>query len=274
MGIDLHDYQTTSQIACDAVGHRRSQRQAGHGPFQSGRCRYRRRLSLSRTPTARSRESARWFPKSARPTVHRARRSVAGQHVATVEHLMAALFGLGIDNVVDRDRRPRGADPRRQRRCRSSRRIDQAGIETLPVKRRYIRVLKPVRIENGASWAEFQALSRHALRGRDRFREPGDRPPGLRLDIDADIFRHDVARARTFGFMKDVERLWAAGYALGSSLENSRGDRRRQPHHQHGRAALSRRVRAPQDARRDGRPGAGRRPFHRLLPLAIAAATG
>jgi UDP-3-O-[3-hydroxymyristoyl] N-acetylglucosamine deacetylase len=39
--------------------------------------------------------------------------------------------------------------------------------------------------------------------------------------MDADTFRRDIARARTFGFMKDVERLWAAGYALGSSLENS-----------------------------------------------------
>ena len=40
-------------------------------------------------------------------------------------------------------------------------------------------------------------------------------------DINADIFRREIARARTFGFMRDVERLWAAGYALGSSLENS-----------------------------------------------------
>ena len=39
--------------------------------------------------------------------------------------------------------------------------------------------------------------------------------------MNADIFRRDIARARTFGFMKDVERLWAAGYALGSSLDNS-----------------------------------------------------
>src|SRR5690606_31011210 len=40
-------------------------------------------------------------------------------------------------------------------------------------------------------------------------------------DIDADVFRREIARARTFGFLRDVERLWAAGYALGSSLENS-----------------------------------------------------
>ena len=68
---------------------------------------------------------------------------------------MAALFGLGIDNVVDRDRRVGSADPRRQRGAFVDA-FDQAGIEQLAAKRRYIRVLKPVRIENGASWAEFR----------------------------------------------------------------------------------------------------------------------
>ena len=100
--------------------------------------------------------------------------------------------------------------------------IDQAGIEELDVNRRYIRVLKPVRIESGSSWAEFRPYDGHALRGRDRLRQPGHRPSALRR-------RHrrrtrsarEIARARTFGFMRDVERLWGAGYALGSSLENS-----------------------------------------------------
>ena len=81
------------------------------------------------------------------------------------------------------------------------------------------------------------------------------------------MFRRDLARARTFGFMKDVERLWAAGYALGSSLENSVviGDDSRIINMEGLR--YPERVRAPQDARRDGRPGAGRSALHRLLPL-------
>ena len=53
----------------------------------------------------------------------------------------------------------------------------------------------------------------------------GDSPAigrqALTVDLDADTFRREVSRARTFGFMKDVERLWAGGFALGSSLENS-----------------------------------------------------
>ena len=119
-----------------------------------------------------------------------------------------------------RGRRQRDADPRRQRR-RFVEAIDQAGIETLDVKRRYIRVVKPVRIESGASWAEFRPMTAPASRSRSTSRA---RPSAARpspADISPGIFRREIARARTFGFMKDVERLWAAGYALGSSLENS-----------------------------------------------------
>ena len=81
------------------------------------------------------------------------------------------------------------------------------------------------------------------------------------------IFRRDIARARTFGFMKDVERLWAAGYALGSSLENSVviGDDSRVINME-GLRYKNEFVRH-KTARRDGRPGACRRALHRLLPL-------
>jgi UDP-3-O-[3-hydroxymyristoyl] N-acetylglucosamine deacetylase len=99
--------------------------------------------------------------------------------------------------------------------------IDQGGIETLAVKRRYIRVLKPVRIENGASWAEFRPYGGTRFEIEIDFDSPAVGRQSYAADIDADLFRRDIARARTFGFMKDVERLWAAGYALGSSLENS-----------------------------------------------------
>ena len=144
----------------------------------------------------------------------------AGEHIATVEHLMAALFGLGIDNVVieiDGHEVPI-LDGSAMAFVEA---IDQAGIETLPVKRRYIRVVKPVRIENGASWAEFRPYSGTRFEVEIDFESPAIGRQLFASDINADIFRRDIARARTFGFMKDVERLWAAGYALGSSLENS-----------------------------------------------------
>ncbi|RWO24600.1 MAG: UDP-3-O-acyl-N-acetylglucosamine deacetylase [Mesorhizobium sp.] len=144
----------------------------------------------------------------------------AGEHIATVEHLMATVFGLGIDNVVIE------IDGREVPILDGSaiafvEAIDQAGIDTLPVKRRYIRVVKPVRIENGASWAEFRPYDGTRFEIEIDFESPAIGRQLFASDMNPDIFRRDIARARTFGFMKDVERLWAAGYALGSSLENS-----------------------------------------------------
>lgn len=144
----------------------------------------------------------------------------AGQHVGTVEHLMAALFGLGIDNVaIEID----GAEvPILDGSAESFvDAIDQVGIAALPVKRRYIRVLKPVRIENGASWAEFRPYSGTRFEIEIEFDDAAVGRQKYASDIDSDLFRAEIARARTFGFIRDVERLWAAGYALGSSLENS-----------------------------------------------------
>ncbi len=144
----------------------------------------------------------------------------AGSHVATVEHVMAALFGLGIDNViveVDGDEMPILDGSAAQ----FVEAIDQAGIETLDVKRRYIRVVKPVRIDSGASWAEFQPYDGTRFEVEIDFESPAIGRQSFASDIDPATFRRDIARARTFGFMKDVERLWAAGHALGASLENS-----------------------------------------------------
>ncbi|MCA0275321.1 MAG: UDP-3-O-acyl-N-acetylglucosamine deacetylase [Proteobacteria bacterium] len=144
----------------------------------------------------------------------------AGVHVATIEHLMAALFGLGIDNLVIE---VEGAEiPILDgSAAQFVEAIDQAGIETLDVKRRYIRVLKPVRIESGASWAEFRPYGGTRFEVEIDFESPAIGRQSFASDINDDIFRKEISRARTFGFMKDVERLWAAGYALGSSLENS-----------------------------------------------------
>lgn len=144
----------------------------------------------------------------------------AGDHVATVEHLMGALFGLGIDNLVIE---MHGGEVPIMDGSASQfvDAVDQVGIETLGVKRRYIRVVKPVRIENGASWAEFRPYGGTRFEVEIDFESPVIGRQSFASDINDDIFRNEIARARTFGFMKDVERLWAAGYALGSSLENS-----------------------------------------------------
>lgn len=143
-----------------------------------------------------------------------------GRHVGTVEHVMGALFGLGIDNLIieiDGNEVPILDGSAIQ----FVEAIEQAGIEILGAKRRYIRVLKPVRIESGASWAEFRPYGGTRFEVEIDFESQAIGRQSFSADITADLFRNEIARARTFGFMKDVEPLWAAGYALGSSLENS-----------------------------------------------------
>ena len=145
---------------------------------------------------------------------------LAGVHVATVEHLLAALAGLGIDNLlieIDGNEVPvldGSSAPFVEV-------FEQAGLQQQAVKRRYIRILKPVRIENGASWAEFRPYSGTRFEVEIDFESPAIGRQSFATDITPELFRTELSRARTFGFMKDVERLWAAGYALGSSLENS-----------------------------------------------------
>ena len=144
----------------------------------------------------------------------------ADVHVATVEHLMATLFALGIDNaVVEIDSREVPILDGSAAEFVDA--FDQAGIEPLAAKRRYVRVLKPVRIENGASWAEFHPYDGTRFEVEIDFDSSAIGRQFYAGDMQPDLFRREISRARTFGFMKDVERLWAAGYALGSSLENS-----------------------------------------------------
>lgn len=140
--------------------------------------------------------------------------------VATVEHVMAAVYALGIDNVViEVD----GAEMPIMDGSSSSfiEAIEQVGILNLGVKRRYIRVVKPVRIEAGASWAEFRPYDGTRFEVEIDFESPLIGRQSWQGDLTASTFKRELSRARTFGFMRDVERLWAAGYALGSSLENS-----------------------------------------------------
>ncbi|WP_110033369.1 UDP-3-O-acyl-N-acetylglucosamine deacetylase [Hoeflea marina] len=140
--------------------------------------------------------------------------------IATVEHLMAALYAMGIDNVaIDIDA---GEVPIMDGSAAVFiEAFDSAGLTAHAVKRRYIRVTKPVRIEMGGSWAEFTPHNGTRFEIDIDFDTPLIGRQSWKGEVTADTFRRELARARTFGFMRDVERLWASGHALGSSLENS-----------------------------------------------------
>ncbi|WP_181702517.1 UDP-3-O-acyl-N-acetylglucosamine deacetylase [Chthonobacter albigriseus] len=144
----------------------------------------------------------------------------AGASIATIEHLMAALRALSVDNVlVEID----GPEMPIVDGCSADfvAAIDDAGVVSLDASRKAVRVLRTVRVENGDAFAELLPYE------GARYDVTIDFPTGLIgrqsyvLDLDADTFRDEIARARTFGFMKDVEKLWKMGFAMGSSLENS-----------------------------------------------------
>jgi UDP-3-O-[3-hydroxymyristoyl] N-acetylglucosamine deacetylase len=141
--------------------------------------------------------------------------------IATIEHLMAALRGLGVDNVtveVDGPEMPI-MDGSAQAFVEA---IDQTGLETLRSRRRPIKILKPVRVEMGRAFAEFLPYDRgFKLDIEIDFETPLIGRQRKTLDLTPESFRRDLSRARTFGFVKDVEQLWEKGLALGSSLDNS-----------------------------------------------------
>jgi UDP-3-O-[3-hydroxymyristoyl] N-acetylglucosamine deacetylase len=144
-----------------------------------------------------------------------------GPLVSTSEHVLAALSGLGVDNAVIEIDGPE-APIMDGSAAPFVAAIDQVGLARLNAPRRYVKVLKPVRVAIGDAFGEILPNPRgfrveaevsfnHDLIGRQF----------LALDVKPDTFRREVARARTFGFMRDVTALWSSGYALGASLENT-----------------------------------------------------
>ncbi|HEX5507357.1 MAG TPA: UDP-3-O-acyl-N-acetylglucosamine deacetylase [Pseudolabrys sp.] len=144
-----------------------------------------------------------------------------GPLCSTAEHLLATLRGLSVDNVVIEIDGPEvpimdgSAAPFVDA-------IDQAGLTTRATPRRYIEVLKPIRVAKDSSLGELLPY-RHGFRVEAEidFDHPLIGHQELALDIDGASFRRELARARTFGFMRDVAKLWSAGYALGASFENT-----------------------------------------------------
>lgn len=145
----------------------------------------------------------------------------SGPVVSTIEHVLAALYGLGVDNAVIEIDGPE-VPIMDGSAAAFVEAVDTAGIVSLPAPRRYLQVLKPVGVVSGNSYGELRPSSGglrieieidfdHPLVGRQQ----------LAADVDAVSFRRQLSRARTFGFIENVERLWSAGYALGACLDNT-----------------------------------------------------
>lgn len=145
-----------------------------------------------------------------------------GTTVGTVEHIMSALAGLGIDNLhVD------VAGPEIPIMDGSAGPfvflLQSAGIvEQVPPKR-FLRVRAPVELEDGDKWARFEPFNGYRLDFTIDFPHPvfGTENRHVVIDFADHSYIKEVARARTFGFMQDVEAMRSAGLALGGSLQNA-----------------------------------------------------
>ena len=145
----------------------------------------------------------------------------SGPLVSTAEHVLAALRGLGVDNAIVELDGPE-APIMDGSAAAFVAAIDQVGLRELDAPRRYIKFLKPVRIAKGDSLGELRPYAHgFRLEADIEFDHPLIGRQSFDLDIDPNSFRRELSRARTFGFMSDVSKLWSAGYALGASFENT-----------------------------------------------------
>lgn len=143
-----------------------------------------------------------------------------GVTVSTVEHLLAAVRGLSIDNLyIEIDSKEVPIMDGSSAVFVDA--IDRVGIRELSEPRKFVKVLKPVRVEDGDCWGELIPHTGFSMDVEIDFPTPLIGRQRLNLEMSPGVFRNELSRARTFGFMSDVEKLWKAGLALGADLTNT-----------------------------------------------------
>ncbi len=145
-----------------------------------------------------------------------------GARVATVEHIMSALAGLGVDNVyieVDASEIPimdGSSGPFVYL-------LQEAGIVEQAAAKKFIRVKKTVEVIDGDKWVRFEPYHGFKVDFTINFNHPVFENSGSQVKIDfaEDSYINEISRARTFGFMHEVEYLRSNGLARGGSLDNA-----------------------------------------------------
>lgn len=144
----------------------------------------------------------------------------SGVTVGTVEHLLAALRGLGVDNCyIEIDNREVPIMDGSSAAFVDA--IEEVGTRELSEPRKFIKVLRTVRVQDGDCYGELSPGAGFNLDVEIDFPTNLIGRQRLALELTPTSFRTELSRARTFGFMRDVEKLWKAGLALGASLDNT-----------------------------------------------------
>lgn len=147
---------------------------------------------------------------------------VGGARVSTVEHLLSAFAGLGIDNALVEVSAPEvpimdgSAGP-------FVFLLQSAGIEEQRVPKRFIRIRKSVQVDDGDKWARFDPFDGFKVNFEIEFNHPifKRRAQRATMDFSTTSFLKEISRARTFGFMRDLESMRARNLALGGTLDNA-----------------------------------------------------
>lgn len=145
-----------------------------------------------------------------------------GVRIATIEHLMSALAGLGIDNaIIEMD----GAEVPIMDGSAGTFifLLQSAGIVEQSAAKKFIRIKKTVEVRQGDKWVRFEPYNGYKLTFTINFAHPvfANTKQHVTVDLDEHSYIRDISRARTFGFMQDVENMRAQGLALGGSLDNA-----------------------------------------------------
>lgn len=152
--------------------------------------------------------------------------SSGGAKVHTIEHLMSACAGLGIDNLMV-DITAEEVPILDGSAASFVYLLQSAGIELQKVPKRFIRVLKPVEVREGEGrqlkWARLEPYHGYRLSFEIEFDHPAVNATGQRVEFDLGQgqYAREIARARTFGFTRDVETMRSHGLALGGGLDNA-----------------------------------------------------
>lgn len=145
-----------------------------------------------------------------------------GARVSTIEHLMSAFAGLGLDNayielsaeevpIMDGSAGPFVFL------------LQSAGIEEQPAPKRFARILQSIQVQDGDKWARFTPYNGFKVNFEIEFNHPifKKRDQSASMDFSTTSFLREISRARTFGFMRDLEFMRSRNLALGGTMENA-----------------------------------------------------
>ena len=145
--------------------------------------------------------------------------SKGGAKISTIEHLLSAIYAYGIDNLkisVDNEEIPI-MDGSAIGYCML---LDEGGIKELNANKKIMAIKKPIEVQDGEKFVRIEPSERTVFDFKIKFNHPVIKEQGYKFIFSKQRYKEEIARARTFGFLQDVNKLRAQGLGLGGNLGN------------------------------------------------------